>query len=70
MSKIIHLIRGKLVVWATRGCGKRGFRDRGILEAWQALIPAAWQIRGVVNLRNISLKKSRQTSGMANLGEI
>jgi len=34
----------------TRGCGKRSFRDRGKLEAWQALISTAWQIKGMANL--------------------
>ena len=77
MSQIIQLIRGKLVAWPTRGRGKRSFRDRGKLEAWRALIPTAWQIRGVANLGRGKLKawqtrgiwfwKMRQTSGRGKL---
>ena len=77
MSQIIQLIRGKLVAWPTRGRGKRSFRDRCKLEAWRALIPTAWQIRGVANLgrgkleawqtRGIWFWKMRQTSGRGKL---
>ena len=66
MSQIIQLIRGKLVAWPTRGRGKRSFRDRGKLEAWRALIPTAWQIRGVANLVMRNVGKNVRNEGVAN----